>query len=569
MWTLRNIIWTPCLLIGLGSALMLSACELGADTNDTEIGIDDHGKKDRKRVRPTAIPDRLVVGVPASGVELGMGWDSARGEVVPNNCLNFAPVRSTGQSIDMNMSKVSDQSELMEKMNVSASVAVKSIVASGSAKASLAKETKMTSNSTTLLLKASVDNSALTIGPPGLQSPARSAYPKVVPTNSNRQDNYDYQSGIVGFTKEIKSYTKSPEQFRRACGDYFVASIQSGAELYAVFSISSTSKEQRVRKSAEVQGNYGIVSGQAKASSDKSSKSSNAKTEVHFMQIGGGGEDGIIPISEEHLAAKLATLPKEASKSPQFHTMEIRSYREIPGSEKLLYASTEGGFETVADYYWFLTSFAQDIEELISGGIVDEIDTKGLSGAKLTEAQTYNEAAKAAKMLNPGIGLQGQDLIDLKTQVIEVQRALADIMEAYLDDEMPDLETVETAKVDWFKHSAANDVFNLDFSFIPGLITKTDAANKKLCGPTGWFGCFVDELETSVPYGNPNTLRLLLPVRIEDAGGLESVASLKIFSAWYHIQQQSDRTCARDPQDNQCMTPAELKALEDYIPVNE
>lgn len=73
---------------------------------------------------PTATSRR--VDVPASGVELGLGWDTARGEVVANRCVEFAPVRETGQVATLRMREVSDQSEIMESLGVSAAVSVNS-----------------------------------------------------------------------------------------------------------------------------------------------------------------------------------------------------------------------------------------------------------------------------------------------------------------------------------------------------------------------------------------------------------------------------------------------------------
>ncbi len=93
-------------------------------------------------------------GIPEGGVELGYGWDSRRGEVVPSRCIAFAPVRATGQVATLSMREVSDQSEVMESLGVSASVSVKTIFASGSAQASFARDTKVSATTTNLLLQA-------------------------------------------------------------------------------------------------------------------------------------------------------------------------------------------------------------------------------------------------------------------------------------------------------------------------------------------------------------------------------------------------------------------------------
>ena len=38
---------------------------------------------------------------PESGVELGLGWDPQRAEIIFNRCIRFAPVKEEGQTIRM------------------------------------------------------------------------------------------------------------------------------------------------------------------------------------------------------------------------------------------------------------------------------------------------------------------------------------------------------------------------------------------------------------------------------------------------------------------------------------
>ena len=63
---------------------------------------------------------------------------------------------ATGQHATVHMHEVSDQSEIMDRLGVSASAAVNSTFGSVSGQASFAKSANVSSKSTTLLLKATV-----------------------------------------------------------------------------------------------------------------------------------------------------------------------------------------------------------------------------------------------------------------------------------------------------------------------------------------------------------------------------------------------------------------------------
>jgi len=49
--------------------------------------------------------------VPDTGVELGFGWDSREGRLLPNRCANLSPVRSPDQSTLMSLNEVTSRSD--------------------------------------------------------------------------------------------------------------------------------------------------------------------------------------------------------------------------------------------------------------------------------------------------------------------------------------------------------------------------------------------------------------------------------------------------------------------------
>ena len=97
------------------------------------------------------------VGFVGTGAQLGWGWDSTLEEARPNVCVEFERATEGAQTVNMSISEVSNQSELLEKMDLSATASVKAMV-SVEAKASFAKEVAVNSSSSSFLVRATIDN---------------------------------------------------------------------------------------------------------------------------------------------------------------------------------------------------------------------------------------------------------------------------------------------------------------------------------------------------------------------------------------------------------------------------
>lgn len=95
---MRQVSITAC--IGLAGALLAT---LAGQANSTEP-------------RPTAVPP--------SGIGLGWGWQSAREAAIPSICVEFARGEDLAQTAQLTIREVSDRTELMEELGVSASAAV-------------------------------------------------------------------------------------------------------------------------------------------------------------------------------------------------------------------------------------------------------------------------------------------------------------------------------------------------------------------------------------------------------------------------------------------------------------
>ncbi|MCA9473477.1 MAG: hypothetical protein KC594_15560, partial [Nitrospira sp.] len=337
------------------------------------------------------------LGAPEGGVELGFGWDLIEGQTIPNRCVRFAPVRETGQTSTVTMTEVSDQSEIMDQLDVSATASIKSIGGSASAQASFAKNSKTSAMETTLLLKATVQNGVLFAGPEDPGCPARRAFPQI-PENSPKSqyatsDSSGCQSEGEGedlvdnikfspFAQKLKD--TNLDEFHKMCGDAYVSRIYSGAELLATIGISTTGTEDQTSTAASVKAGFGGGQVGAETKTDKGVKRESANLSIHFAQGGGGG--GLMPISREGLSGKLQSLTIEAARDPTFIGIEVTSYRSLANGLKERSLRDLRDREISADTYWFLLSLEQEISDILATPKVYDF-TVGLTPHSLRELQ--------------------------------------------------------------------------------------------------------------------------------------------------------------------------------------
>ncbi len=494
------------------------------------------------------IPARYSEGAPVNGVELGMGWDSIKGEVVPNVCIQFSPIRSSGQDITLTMKEVSDKSEIMDSLNVSAEVSVKTMFAEGSAQASFAKDSTLSSSSTTLMLKATVENGEIFVGPLESSGIPRSAYP-LIPEDTLAQSPKVKPSPIVADSipislKKWAADIKMDEyKFRQSCGDYFVGSISSGAEMISTISFDSTSSQQNAEISAAIKGKYGAVSGSASAKETSKEALEKTNLAIGYIQVGGGS--GLIPIDKDDIKAKLQKLALEANNNPKFHNMELRSYKELPEFSDIdIDDRASDSYEVISDYYWFLTSYFNDIDDIFAN----------------------------PNKYSPRTGLTFEDLKKLQDVTLDVRKIIYKVMETKNENkELSDQLFSDEFKQTFLNHVSAlsNDKESvvlqlLNTDKLPNLV-QNDAVSAG--DSDAWFNSFIAILDQVVKYNNPNILRLLLPLPAgpTDAHILNEENLKKEVVNWY-VRKQSSRMCKLDPTDNECLSNDQIDSLIKLVP---
>jgi hypothetical protein len=343
------------------------------------------------------------VAIPETGVRLGQGWDSARENALSNVCIEFLPRTSGAQTTELEMREVSDRSELMESLDVSATASVKAMGVSASAKAAFAKSSKVSAYALSFVVQARVDNGYDFVAPKPVS--AAGFYPGRAPESwwarmfgAGRWDRIpapvtsppDYDPQAIGAQVKLTPWALSLAQkddgsFERSCGDAFVHAIYGGAEMFGMVSIETSSIEKREDVSATVKASGSFF--EAGASFEQEVKKADDKStiEVRFFQSGGAG--GLIASSREQFVKKLETLAGEAQRDPKLTRLAVMPYHVLanwpaPAGEW----PPQNEFSERVAQYWTYTSLYEDMQQALENKDKFTFD-RGVSTEELAQLQ--------------------------------------------------------------------------------------------------------------------------------------------------------------------------------------
>lgn len=300
------------------------------------------------------------------GIELGYAYDMTSGEFMPNRCIEFAPVENTAQTSSVSMHKITDKTDIIKNLNMSGSASLKSVLGSGSAQASLLRESNVSTTSSTLMLHAQVTNGSLSVGPSTYGYYARPAYPELkdqknlIQKSTTPATRLSSTVTLSDWAQKLwnEDETVTKDNFRKYCGDGFISKIESGADVVAMFSFTSKDAAEHTAMSASLEAKYlgGSLSTKAKAEIDQ--VTANTNLSIEYTQLGGGG--GLLPTTEEGLQSKLSTLTLEAASSPRFHTMTVSPYPDLPPNDP------SPTYAEIADWYWVLNYVINEMNKILS-----------------------------------------------------------------------------------------------------------------------------------------------------------------------------------------------------------
>ncbi|ASP34086.1 hypothetical protein [Labrenzia sp. VG12] len=268
-------------------------------------------------------PGSRVIDYPRSGVAIGAGWNSVDEQKAYATCISFKVESAGGQNASVSLKRIEDRDSLRREIELTYSAAAKAkfeiASADVSAKYNFYKKTNVESHSLNLLVKANLVNGVEFVSAPdGENQLLRS-----VTIN-------DFGKGLL---------EKGPEEFFKHCGDSFVAAIERGAELYALYGFDEESNSEDTRKTSSISagGGYLGFSGEASFKSKKLSETVS-KRSVGALQYYHSAHRGLaLPSSENSIYSTLAHLGNamEVSDSYPFR-VRLTRYTELPDfSEKL------------------------------------------------------------------------------------------------------------------------------------------------------------------------------------------------------------------------------------------
>jgi hypothetical protein len=294
--------------------------------------------------RSTGLPQpshvRLVE-YPVDAVDLGQGWHEEQAVKAVATCIDFKPLADTGQEQTMRISVVTDRSDLMNELDVSAEVQVKAIAYSVSGKARYAQTVEIKSESLNFVAHARVENGVEYTGPAEVGGVKR-----------------------IDLTPRYRDLARrDPAAFERECGDGFVSAIHAGAELTAILSFAAQSSDERRTVEASMKGSGWGLEAKGKASAKMNEYAAKSALTISYHQTGGQGNP--LPTDQAQFLQAIQGLPALAAQDGVNYRIRVQSYRSLPGYPTVEEAG-EGSFRReLATSYGRLASLRDDVVEIL------------------------------------------------------------------------------------------------------------------------------------------------------------------------------------------------------------
>jgi len=261
-----------------------------------------------ERFEQAAVSEAFMVEAPETGVDLGWGWSVDRSQPIPTECVEFEIGDDPAQETTVSITETRDSQSLARSMGISSSVTVKTVAYEASGKASFAKNTQITSFSTTYVVHAEVRNAA----------------EYTAPTVSEG----DHLGRAVSLTDAAATLARDDlAAFQEACGEGFVSATMWGAEAFAVIDIATRSKKTKESIKSKVSGSGWGVKVDAALSASTASGEQSSKSSISFYQAGGSGNE--LPENADAIKERVKNLANDALEAGKLYGLEITPYQVL------------------------------------------------------------------------------------------------------------------------------------------------------------------------------------------------------------------------------------------------
>lgn len=337
----------------------LSGCSAGSHNADTGDSSAQQKSGGQALASYDAVEGIEIVESPATGVALGWGWNRGDSEPIPTICVEFVPGEEPAQTRYMTMQEVTDNYTLMKSLGVSAEASVKAIGYEVSGKAAFAKSTDLSSERSTFVLNAIVENGVRYTAPVPAGSEKGGAFQPAVNERGGTR-------GAIRLTPEALALARSRDgldAFKHACGSAFVSAIYGGAKLTAAISFASDSLKQKERLSAELSGSGWGARFKSQIDSSSTQGKRSERMDISIFMTGGKGD--AIPASQKDLKDKLETISLDAYVAPKDFQIATTPYEMLSNWPGRLLPDKETEFDELASYWGSYNTLYDEIQQIL------------------------------------------------------------------------------------------------------------------------------------------------------------------------------------------------------------
>ena len=290
---------------------------------------------------------RRTVAYPTpDGVDLGHGWDFLLNEKKFISCVQFSTIHDDKyQTVDLILQQTVDEETLDISLNTSFDVSAKATIevvkASGEAKFSLNASHHMSTSDTTFIAHESATNGVRYAGP--------------------------LHDGLLLRPDMADLASTDPELFRDRCGDGFVASIGTGADLYVMLHAHDLTTEDKIdlETSAKASAGMGdVFSGSASGSFSTKIDDLIKKHSLDVDFVQQGGIFTTVPTNLDEVKKKVQTFMGEEKEGPRALFITLVPYSDLPNWPGLYLLDTSDMRQRAIRYFQRLQSILYEIRNM-------------------------------------------------------------------------------------------------------------------------------------------------------------------------------------------------------------
>ena len=275
-----------------------------------------------------------IISIEQQSIEVGMGFDSLKGEFVPNNkCITFLEATRDGTETNVRLREVTDKNSLAASVEINDSLKADMLLGKAEGKVGFTGNVKLNTSSQSFSAFAHADSIVYYAAPvptdrvtPVLQQRGGKANTvlNIPQAEADAIGKNPPETAKILLGEEYADLAeKDRDAFFRSCGDAYVRSMGGGAEIIGVvtFVTSSLEVQAEIRSAMKSSGASWEASEEAKAKLTEFADM--GRLELDYYQSGGKDED--IPTNWEEILANVRKINTFAQ-NPRFYQVEVVPY---------------------------------------------------------------------------------------------------------------------------------------------------------------------------------------------------------------------------------------------------